>query len=196
MKHEKTKNNTAVQNFTKFGPIAFLPISNSETSVVCSVDTKNKFYANSDILKLINQNNPKYKIKKILSLNSFKLSLINLRSYRHKNILAFGDLLHRIHPLAGQGFNMNIRDIKVLSEIIQSKIDIGVQLDSSILNEFEKKTKNKNFLFSNSVDFIYEVFNIDNKTKSNNFSNILKIIGSNKNLTNYFIKIADKGLNF
>ena len=196
LKHEKTKNNTAVQNFTKFGPIAFLPISNSETSVVCSVDTKNKFYANSDILKLINQNNPKYKIKKILSLNSFKLSLINLRSYRHKNILAFGDLLHRIHPLAGQGFNMNIRDIKVLSEIIQSKIDIGVQLDSSILNEFEKKTKNKNFLFSNSVDFIYEVFNIDNKTKSNNFTNILKIIGSNKNLTNYFIKIADKGLNF
>ena len=73
---------------------------------------------------------------------------------------------------------------------------VGVQLDSSILNEFEKKTKNKNFLFSNSVDFIYEVFNIDNKTKSNNFSTILKIIGSNKNLTNYFIKIADKGLNF
>ena len=196
LKHEKTKNNTAVQNFTKFGPIAFLPISNSETSVVCSVDTKNKSYAHSDILQLINQNNPKYKIKKISSLVSFKLNFINLRSYRHKNILAFGDLLHRIHPLAGQGFNMNLRDIKVLAETIQSKIDIGVQLDSSVLNEFEKKTKNKNFLFSNSVDFIYEVFNMDNKTKNNTFNNVLKTIGKNKNLNNYFIKIADKGLNF
>ena len=52
---------------------------------------------------------------------------------------------------------MTIRDIKVLSEIIQNKIDLGMQLDSSILSEFEKETKNKNFLFSNSIDFIYEV---------------------------------------
>ena len=40
-----------------------------------------------------------------------------------------------------------------------------MQLDSSILSDFEKETKNKNFLFSNSVDFIYEVFNFDKKTK-------------------------------
>ena len=91
---------------------------------------------------------------------------------------------------------MNVRDIKILSEIIQNKVDIGMQLDSQILNEFEIKTKNKNFLFSNAIDFIYESFNIDNKMKNNNFNKILKIIGKNKNLTNYFINIADKGLNF
>jgi 2-octaprenyl-6-methoxyphenol hydroxylase len=196
LKHKKIKNNTAVQNFTKFGPIAFLPISNTETSVVCSLDTKKKLYVNSDVVKLINQNNPKYEIKKVSTFDNFNLGLTNLRSYRHKNILAFGDLLHRIHPLAGQGFNMNLRDIKVLSEIIQSKIDVGIQLDSSILDQFEINTKNKNFIFSNSIDFIYEVFNIDNKTKNNTFNNILRIIGKNKNLNNYFIKIADKGLNF
>ena len=58
-----------------------------------------------------------------------------------------------------------------------------MQLDSSILSEFEKETKNKNFLFSNSVDFIYEVFNFDKKIKSKSFNKILKIIGKNKNLT-------------
>ena len=42
--------------------------------------------------------------------------------YYHQNILAFGDLLHRIHPLAGQGFNMTIRDIKILLKIIKNKI--------------------------------------------------------------------------
>ena len=76
---------------------------------------------------------------------------------------------------------MTIRDIKVLSEIIQNKIDLGIQLDSSILSEFEKETKNKNFIFSNSIDFIYELFNFDKKIKNKNFNKILKIVGKNKN---------------
>ena len=54
-------------------------------------------------------------------------------------MLAFGDLLHRIHPLAGQGFNMTIRDIKVLVELINARINLGIQLDSSICSNFEKK---------------------------------------------------------
>ena len=196
LKHKKIENNVATQIFTKFGPIAFLPISNTETSIVCSLDVKNKKYNNNEILYLIKKNNPKYQIKKILKLNSFKLSSSNLRNYYHKNILAFGDLLHRIHPLAGQGFNMTIRDIKVLSGIIQNKIELGMQLDSTILAEFEKETKSKNFLFSSSIDFIYEVFNFDKKTQDKSFNKFLKIIGKNETLNNYFVKLADRGFNF
>ena len=81
---------------------------------------------------------------------------------------------------------MTIRDIKVLSKIIQNKIDLGMQLDSSILNEFEKETKNKNFLFSNSVDFIYEAFNFDKKIRSKSFNKILRIVGKNNNLIKFF----------
>ncbi len=196
LSHQKLKNNVAIQIFTKNGPIAFLPISNSETSIVCSLDTKNKKYNDYEVLELINKNNSKYQVRKKLKLSSFKLSSSNLRNYYHQNILAFGDLLHRIHPLAGQGFNMTIRDIKILSKIIQNKIDFGIQLDESILSEFEKETKNKNFIFSKGVDFIYEVFNLDKKFKNKSFNNILKIIGKNKRLTSYFVKLADKGLNF
>ena len=196
LKHKRIENNTATQIFTKSGPIAFLPISNSETSIVCSLDTRNKKYIDSDVLDLISKNNPKYQIQKILKLSNFKLSSSNLRNYHHQNILAFGDLLHRVHPLAGQGFNMIIRDIKILSEIIQNKIDLGMQLESSILDDFEKETRNKNFIFSNSIDFIYEVFNFDKNIKNKSFNKILKVIGKNKSLTNYLIKFADKGLNF
>ena len=196
LKHRKIENNIAIQIFTKNGPIAFLPISNYETSVVCSLNAKNRKYIDSEVLDLINKNNPKYEIQKTLKLSSFKLSSSNLRNYHHENILAFGDLLHRIHPLAGQGFNMAIRDIKKLSEIIQSRIDLGIQLDSSILYDFEKETKNKNFLFASSIDFIYEIFNFDKKIKNKNFSNILKMLGKNKKLKSYFVKLADKGLNF
>ena len=91
---------------------------------------------------------------------------------------------------------MTIRDIKILSEIIQNKIDLGMQLDESVLIAFERDTKNKNFIFSNSVDFIYEIFNFDKKMRNKSFTNILKNLGRNKRLTNYFIKLADKGLNF
>jgi len=194
LKHEKLENSTALQIFTKFGPIAFLPISSEETSVVCSLEIRNKGYSKSEVLDLIKNNNQKYKIKKILRVNSFPLKSSNLRNYYYKNILAFGDLLHKIHPLAGQGFNMTIRDIRILSEIIQSKIDLGIQLDSSIFSEFEKKTKHINLIFSNGIDFIYEFFNFDTKIKDKSLSKILRYFGKNKKLTNTLIKLADRGL--
>jgi 2-octaprenyl-6-methoxyphenol hydroxylase len=195
IKHQKIQNNIATQIFTRFGPIAFLPISNNETSIVCSLNTKNKIFKDIDIVNLIHKNNPKYQIKKIFKINNFELSSSSLRTYYHKNILAFGDLLHRIHPLAGQGFNMNIRDIKTLSEIIQNKIDLGMHLDTIILNDFEVKTKNKNFLFSSGVDFIYEAFNIERQLRSKSFNKLIKIVGKNKNITNYLTTLADRGLN-
>ncbi len=196
IKHEKIENTTAVQIFTEFGPIAFLPISKTETSVVYSLDVKNRKFKNIEVVELINKNNPKYQIKDIFDLNSFKLSSSNLRNYYHKNILAFGDLLHRIHPLAGQGFNMTIRDIKILSEIIQDKIELGLQVDSSTLTDFEKQTKNKNFVFSSGIDFIYQIFNIEKKVKNKNFTRILQTIGKNNNFNNFLIKFADRGINF
>ena len=81
----------------------------------------------------------KYKIKKIEKLNNFELRFLNLRSYYHNNILAFGDLLHKIHPLAGQGFNMTIRDIKTLLKIIKKRIEVGLPLDKSVNIEFENR---------------------------------------------------------
>ena len=195
LEHKKLENTSAIQIFTELGPIAFLPISNVKTSVVCSLDIKNKSYNNSEILELINKYNPKFKIKKTLRLSSFKLESSNLRNYYYKNILAFGDLLHRIHPLAGQGFNMTLRDIKNLSEIIQKKIDLGLQLDDLVLEQFQQQTKNKNFIFSSGIDFIYEFFNFDKQTKSKNLNNILKFFGTNKKFMNKIINFADKGLN-
>ena len=195
LEHEKLENNSAIQVFTNLGPIAFLPISNTKTSIVCSLDMKNKNYKDSEILDLVNKHNPKFKIKKILKISSFKLESSNLRNYYHKNILAFGDMLHRIHPLAGQGFNMTIRDIKTLSEIIQDKIDLGLQLDTFTLGEFQKKTKSKNFIFSNGVDFIYNFFNFDKKIKGKSLNRFLKYLGTNKSFMNSIMKLADKGLN-
>ena len=192
--HEKILNNTAVQIFTKRGPLAFLPITNKETSIVYSVHNSVKKV--NDINELIKQYNLKYKIKKIDKIENFKLKSLNLRSYYHNNILAFGDLLHKIHPLAGQGFNMTVRDIKVLLDIIKNKLDLGLELDSSINKEFEKNTKHKNFIFSYGVDLIHEFFNFERKIKNSVLSKSIQILGKNSSANKAFIKIADEGIFF
>lgn len=196
IEHESRMNNTASQIFTKYGPLAFLPISRTRTSIVYSVNTEKKILENIDIINLVKKYNQTYTIIKFSEIIKFDLNFLILRDYSYKNILAFGDCLHKIHPLAGQGFNMIIRDIKMLTKIIQDKIDIGLQIDSSVSREFEMQTKKQNILFSSGIDFIYEAFNKDRKVKNSNFNKLINFIGKNKSLTNMFIKIADGGIRF
>ena len=195
IRHKKILNNIALQIFTKRGPLAFLPISNTETSIVYSVHNSTEKENNrNNISELIKKYNFKYKIIKIDRIDNFELKSLNLRSYYHNNILAFGDLLHKIHPLAGQGFNMTIRDIKVLMNIIKDKLDLGLPLDSSVNKEFEKNLKHKNFIFSNGVDLIHEFFNIERKINNNILSKSVQFLGKNSSVNNIFTKIADKGI--
>ena len=190
--HKKIINRTATQIFTKYGPIAFLPISNTQTSIVFSIKN-NKEIINQDLNKLVNKYNYKYDIKKIEKFYFFKLISLNLRNYFQGNILAFGDLLHKIHPLAGQGFNMTIRDIKILLEIVKYKIDLGLPLDISVNKEFEKKSKARNIIFSSGIDIVHEFFNLESKTKNNILSKSVQFIGKNPSLNSIFTKIADNG---
>tara|TARA_S200000501_G_scaffold375240_1_gene426757 strand:- start:717 stop:1796 length:1080 start_codon:yes stop_codon:yes gene_type:complete len=193
--HDQIENDTASQIFTKKGPLAFLPISNKETSIVYSVYNSNNL-REENIEQLIKDKNFKYKIRNIDKVNSFELKSLNLRSYYHNNILAFGDLLHKVHPLAGQGFNMTIRDIKILLEIIKKRLDLGLSLDSSVNLEFQKILRHKNLIFSSGVDLIHEFFNIERKMKTNLLSKSVKLIGNYPSVNKLFTKIADRGVLF
>tara|TARA_B100000902_G_scaffold308702_1_gene297925 strand:+ start:257 stop:1336 length:1080 start_codon:yes stop_codon:yes gene_type:complete len=191
--HKKISNNTAFQNFTNNGPIAFLPMSSTQTSVVYSFKSKDK-KKNIDIKNLIKKYNPIYSIIKINDYNYFELKSSILRNYYKDNILSFGDLLHKIHPLAGQGFNMSLRDIKLLSDLIDERINLGLDVDKSIFREFEKKSQDKNYLFSTGIDWIYELFSFESKINSNLLSKSINIIGKNKIINSFFKKFADNGL--
>ena len=193
IKHDKILNNVAFQIFTKNGPLAFLPISDKETSIVFSVPNS-IFEKRENIKELIKNKNFKYKIRDIYEINSFELKFKNLRTYYYENILAFGDLLHKIHPLAGQGFNMTIRDIKVLLDIIKEKLDLGLPLDKSVNLQFQNNIKHKNFIFSNGIDLIHEFFKYERKTKNSVLSKSIQILGKNSSANKAFIKIADEGI--
>jgi len=191
--HQKCDNRMAYQVFTKFGPIAFLPCSNKQTSIVFSI-LKDKNIEEDKVLELIKKYNKKFIIKSFSKLEKFSLKGSILKNYYKKKILCFGDNIHKIHPLAGQGLNMTIRDINILSELIDNKLDLGLSLDKSVLKEFENKTKHYNYLFANSINFIFELFKLDSKIKNNYSNKIFNFLENNSLFKKYSINFADKGL--
>ena len=188
--HKRIENNTAIQIFTNKGPLAFLPISKNETSIVYSIRGLQKI----DLLKLIKKYNKKYQILKIIDPKSFKIYSSNLRSYHYKNILAFGDLLHKLHPHAGQGFNMTLRDIREILDLIDVKIKNGLELDSSICIDFEKKRRHTNYLFSQGIDFLYEFFKFESQINNYTLNKTIKFLGKNQIINKLATKFANKGI--
>ena len=89
---------------------------------------------------------------------------------------------------------MTLRDIKVLSELIQNRIELGLPLDNSIFQDFEKKTKHLNYIFTSTVDFVHEFFKLDNKINNNYSKEIFNLIDKINNLNRFFSQYANKGL--
>ena len=189
LNHKKCDNHLAYQVFTKLGPIAFLPCSRNETSVVFSVLNQGRIISEN----LIKKYNKIYSIKSFSKIEKFQLKGSILRNYYNKNILCFGDNIHKIHPLAGQGLNMTLRDIKIFSELIDKKIELGLPLDQSILKDFENKTKHLNYLFVNSIEFINEFFKLDNKFDNTYSNKLFHFLENNSLFKKYSLKYADRG---
>ena len=190
--HKRIENNSAIQIFTSKGPLAFLPISKKETSIVYSIRGLEKI----DLSNLIKRYNKKYQILKINDPKSFEIYSSNLRSYYYKNILAFGDLLHKLHPHAGQGFNMTLRDIKEILDIIDVRIKNGLELNSSICIDFEKRSRHTNYLFSQGIDFLYEFFKFESEINNYNLNKTIKFLGKNQIINKLATKFANKGIVF
>ena len=98
--------------------------------------------------------------------------------------------------MAGQGFNMTLRDIKIFSSLIDSKLDLGLPLDSSILKDFENNTKHLNYIFLSGINYIYEFFKIDNYFKNKFSKKIFKHLGKNDYFNKIATKFADQGIIF
>ena len=192
--HKQIKNNIAKQIFSSSGPLAFLPISNNKTSLVYSIFDNNSSKINEEkVIDLIKNYNTKYKITNFEKFESFKLQFSLLRNYFKQNVLAFGDQVHTIHPLAGQGFNMTLRDIKYFLKLIDEKIKYGLNLDSSILEEFEKNNKYKNVIFANSIDFIHEFFKFEKKLPKGLSEKLFIYFNKNSAFKKYISILADRG---
>jgi len=196
LKHNYLKNNVARQVFLNDGVLAFLPISNSKTSVVWYV--KKKFIENNNIIKKKIELYAKEFFKKIefaSNLEKKELYLLIRNKYHSERVLLFGDAIHLVHPLAGQGTNMMLRDLNVLTEILNSKINLGLDIGSNdVLSEFANMTKSKNFAYSLGIDLIRKSFKFKKTPLKNLRNKIVMEINKNNIIKNIFYNIANKGL--
>ena len=197
--HKLCKNNTARQIFLNDEILALLPISNTKTSIVWSV--KKKLYKKNDLLlkKKLNFYLKNY-LKKIKFQTKVQYQDLNFsvpNKYFKNRILLFGDALHAIHPLAGQGFNMTLRDLSSLEKTLSNKINLGLDIGSlDILSEFSDENKSKNFIFSTGINLVKNSFSFKNET----FKNLRDMILTNLNKSNLakdiLLNLANKGLKF
>ncbi len=197
LKHAKLNNNTARQIFLNNEILALLPISNTETSIVWSIkkksldkrNIKNKinFYT-KDFLK-------KIKFNSKIEFNDLNLSIRN--KYFQDRILFFGDVLHLVHPMAGQGFNMVLRDLDSLVKILSSKINLGLDIGSyDNLSKFANETRPKNFIYSLGIDFLKNAFSLNNESIKKVRNEVISNLNKSNLAKDIFINIADKGLKF
>ena len=198
LNHSPLKNFTARQFFLEEGIFALLPISNTKTSIVWSVKKFIKMN-NSYIKNKIKFYAGKY-LKKISFASSIRhrdLNFLIRNKYYKERILLFGDALHQIHPFVGQGFNMTIRDLICLKNILKNKIALGLDIGSNdILYEFTKQTKSRNFALSVGSDLIKNSFSVNNIYFKKMRNNVIKNLNKKKMVKDIFFDLANKGLKF
>ena len=197
VKHN-SKINKVSQFFLKEGPLAILPFSKKMFSVVWSVKAsyfkeKNTIINNtlgSRIKNLLN--NPK--IINTERIQSFPINLNLKTKYFKNNVLILGDGLHSIHPMAGQGFNLVLRDIKKLYELMSRSLRLGLAIKNSfLLKNFYQARKPENTILGLGVNFTNMFFK-DNKYFSTIRKKILNNIGNFKFIRKISQIISDKGI--
>ena len=135
-------------------------------------------------------------IKNIENVQSFPINLNLKTKYYRKNILILGDGLHSVHPLAGQGFNLVLRDIKKLDELMFKISSLGLLYkESLLLKEFYNARKPENNLFGLGIN-LTNLFFKDKKYFSIFKKKILNNIKNFDFLKKITQKIADRGISF
>ena len=206
LEQSKNHNSVAIQAFTNIGPIGILPYENKNlVNFVLSIE-KIKFN------NLLSKDNPEYficnelnkffthidlnyrPIKKINNIEN-KLSYwdLNLNLVLNPTSLRavlIGDAAHSIHPLAGQGLNLSLRDCVSALKAIENCLNFGNDLgDKSILKLYKSERLPKTISMTVFTDLMFYGFTeTSNKTQTlltNGMKNLNKT-----NLKNIFRDLA------
>ena len=200
VKGEFKKQNHAFQIFTSSGPLAFLPYSHNQASLVWSLknDSKELNYEKSELESKVNDYFEKeIGALKIENIETHKLNFLYAKKLYHGNTVLMGNIAHNIHPIAGQGLNLSIKDISLFVEIILKYTSLGYEVNNRMaFKEFDQLRKIDNAAYS------FGTLALDKILKSKNtflsmFANMgIKILDKNNLLKRKIIKNATGVENF
>jgi len=156
------------QQFTPTGPLAFLPLSGHNASLVW-YNTPNEVkrllaLPEQQFLDRLHETFPDElgQITELQGRSSFPLRRQHAQQYCREGLALVGDAAHMIHPLAGQGVNIGLLDAAALAEVLLEAQHTGDSIcDLKVLGRYEKQRRRHNLLMMQIMDGFYRVFSND-----------------------------------
>lgn len=173
VKTEHHHQDTAWQVFLNSGPLAFLPLPSINGKHHCSIvwslapDHAERTMA-LDSYMFCNAISSAFeqRLGKVISTEErfcFPLCERHAMNYFHNNVVLVGDAAHTIHPLAGQGVNLGLMDIAVLTEELKRAIHRHDDIAGNhILSRYQRRRKGHNLLMIEAMNIFQTLFAADN----------------------------------
>ncbi len=165
---EKMHAATAWQRFLRDGPLGMLPLADGRISVVWSTtpQTAKQALAASDeeLGRLLTDASDGVlgKLRVAGPKGAFPLSAQHAQEYVRAGIALVGDAAHAIHPLAGQGANLGLRDAAELASVVAAALDDGLHPgDRPVLRGYERARKGENLTMLHFMTGLNRVFATD-----------------------------------
>jgi 2-octaprenyl-6-methoxyphenol hydroxylase len=180
--HEKPHNQVAYEIFYPTGPFAVLPMLDS-------TDGPNKGRHRSAIVWSQTRGDaPAYmklsprafaaelekamggllgNVEMAAPLASYPLGFHHCTRITAQRLVLAGDSAHGIHPIAGQGLNLGLRDVATLTEVLVDGMQLGLDLgDAQLLDRYSRWRSVDTLMVSVATDTLNRLFSIPGKTAS------------------------------
>ena len=176
--HERDHRGRAEEHFLPAGPFAILPLTGQRSSLVWTEKR-------SEAARIIALNADEFlgeleqrfglhlgEIKALDQPRAFPLGYFVARSFIGERLALIGDAAHVIHPIAGQGLNMGLKDVAALAEVVVDAARLGRDLgQADVLDHYQLwrrfdtmamglATNSLNLLFSNQSTVLRHVRDI------------------------------------